>query len=91
MVVEAQCGPNWLAVKVTLMMQFAPAARFDPHVLFWLKSAALVPVNAMVLITTCEVPVLVTVSGSHRVRAPTNCGAKLRLGGERVRVSAPAG
>jgi hypothetical protein len=44
---EALRGPAWLGVKVTLMAQFAPAARLDPHVLLWLKSAALVPVNAM--------------------------------------------
>jgi hypothetical protein len=87
MVIEAVRGPNWLAVRVTLMVQFAPAARLEPHELLWLKSVALVPVTAMRLIITAEVPVLVTVSACAPLRVSTNCGAKLRLAGERVRVS----
>ena len=56
-VTDALRGPNWLGVKVTLMVQFAPAARLDPHVLLlWLKSAALAPVSAMLLTTTADYP-----------------------------------
>jgi len=32
----ALLGPNWLGVTVTLIGQFSPAAKFDPHVLVWL-------------------------------------------------------
>src|SRR5712692_4744723 len=86
-VIEALRGPNWPGVKVTLMVQFAPAARLEPHVLLWLKSVALVPVSAMLLMTTAEAPVLVTVSACAPLRAPISCGAKLRPEGVRVRVS----
>jgi hypothetical protein len=86
-VIEALRGPNWLGVKVTLMVQFAPAATFESHVLLWVKSAALFPVSAMLLITTAEVPVLVTVSCCALLTVPTSCRPKLRLEGARVRVS----
>src|SRR5712692_9350703 len=86
-VIAALRGPNSLGVKVTLIVQFAPAAMLAPHVLFWLKSAALVSVSAMLLITTAEVPVLLSVSACAPLTAPISCGVKLRLGGARVRVS----
>jgi hypothetical protein len=31
--INALRGPNWLGVKVTVKVQFAPGARLDPHVL----------------------------------------------------------
>jgi hypothetical protein len=86
-VIEALRGPKWLGVKVTLMVQFAPAARLDPHELFWLKSVALLPESATLAIVTADVPVLVTVSVCAPLTLPVSCGAKLRLAGERVRVS----
>lgn len=86
-VVEALLGPNWPGVTLTLMTQFAPAARLDPQLLFSLKSAALVPASATPLMRTGMLPVLVTVSGCTAEGVPTNCGAKLKLGAERVRVS----
>jgi hypothetical protein len=70
------------------MVQFAPAARLDPHVLLWLKSPALAPVNAMLLITTSELQVLVSISGCAPPIVPINCGAaKFKLVAEKVRVS----
>src|SRR5216683_8416146 len=51
-VMEAPLGPGWLGVKVTVIMQFVPAARLEPHVLLWLKS----PPAATLLITTGELP-----------------------------------
>ena len=86
-VIDALRGPTWLAVKVTVKVQFAPAARLEPHVLVWLKSVALVPVSAMLLIATAKAPVLVTVSVCEVLEVPMSCGAKLRLAGERVSVS----
>src|ERR1700687_3702378 len=59
-VIEAPLGPIWLGVTLTLMTQFAPAARLDPQVWFWLKSAALVPASATLLMRTGMLPVLVT-------------------------------
>jgi hypothetical protein len=37
-VMEAPLGPGWLGVKVTMIVQFTPAARLEPHVWLWLKS-----------------------------------------------------
>jgi hypothetical protein len=34
--IEAMLGPGWLGVRVTLIAQFAPAARIDPQVFVWL-------------------------------------------------------
>src|ERR1039458_9363873 len=85
--IAALLGPNWPGVTLTLMTQLAPAARLDPQLLVSLKSATLVPASATPLMRTGTLPVLVTVSDCTAERVPTNCGAKLRLGGERVRVS----
>jgi hypothetical protein len=71
-VIEALLGPNWPGVTLTLITQFAPAARLDPQFLFWLKSAALVPASATPLMRTGMLPVLVTVSG-------IGCGGQFTL------------
>jgi len=60
---------------MVVMAQFAPAAMLVPQVLFWLKSEALFPFSAMLLITTAAVPVFVTVSGCAPLTVPTSCGA----------------
>jgi hypothetical protein len=78
------CGPNWLGVKVTLIVQFAPAARLDPHVLLWLNS----PLVATPLITTGELPALVSVAVCAVLAVPTDSGLKLKaVAGEKLRVS----
>jgi hypothetical protein len=86
MVIAALRGPNWLGVNITFKVQFAPAAMLDPQVLFWPNSVALIPVIAMLLITTAEAPVLVITSACAPLVVPTSC-VKLRLPGERVSVS----
>ena len=86
-VIEAVLWPNWLGVKVTLIVHAAPAARLDPHELFWLKSAALVPESETLAIATADVPVLERVSAWAPLADPISCGPKLRPDGERVRVS----
>ena len=58
MVIEATRGPAWLGVKVTVITQLAPGDRLDPQVLLWLKSAALLPMDATPLIATARLPVL---------------------------------
>lgn len=75
MVIDALRGPTWVGVKPTVKAQFAPAARLELQVVVWLKSAALVPVNAMLLITTAEVPVFVTVSAWALNASRWNSGA----------------
>jgi len=46
-------------VKVTLMVQLAPAASAMPQLLVWAKSAALVPKTATLLMFKGALPVLV--------------------------------
>lgn len=43
--------------KFTLMLQLAPAARLVPQVVVLAKSAALIPVNAMVIMLIATFPV----------------------------------
>jgi len=47
--------------NVTLIVQLAPAAKLDPHVVVREKSPALVPVTVMLLIVMLEFPVFVRV------------------------------
>jgi len=49
-------------VKVTLMVQLAPAATLDPQLLVWAKSLALVPKTAMLEMLRAELPELVRVT-----------------------------
>ena len=54
--------PVALGVKVTLMVQVPATARLLGQVLVWAKSAALLPVSAMLLMFKAAVPVLVSVT-----------------------------
>jgi hypothetical protein len=68
-------GPNWLGVKVTLIVQFAAGATLVPHVFCWPKSellVPLVPVAAMLVIPTGELPVLVRVAACVALVFPTS-------------------
>jgi hypothetical protein len=86
-VMEALRGPIRLGVKVTPIVQFAPAARLERQVPLWLKSVTLVPAIATPLITSSEPPVLVSVSVWLLLAVPTNCTPKSRIEGVRVRLS----
>ena len=46
-------------VKVTLMVQLAPAATLDPQLLVWAKSSALAPETAMLVMLKATLPELV--------------------------------
>jgi len=59
---DADRAPAAVGLKVTLTVQFAPAARLAPHVLFCAKSEALAPVRPMLLIVNGAVPVLDSVT-----------------------------
>src|SRR5580704_3763019 len=59
-----------VGVKVTLMVQLAPAARVplgEPQVFVCEKSEAFVPVNEMVMVVRDPVPLLVKVTGCERL------------------------
>ena len=49
-------------VKVTLMVQLAPAASELPQLLVWAKSLALVPKTAMLVMLKAELPELLRVT-----------------------------
>jgi hypothetical protein len=59
-------------VKVTEIVQSAPAATELPHVLVWAKSAAPVPVIAMLVIASAALPVLVNVAVCAALVVPLN-------------------
>jgi len=64
MVTLAVRFPVTEGVKVTLMVQLAPAAKFAElagHVLLWLKSPLLAPEMAMLEIVSGALPVFVSV------------------------------
>jgi hypothetical protein len=54
--------PLAAGVKVTLIVQLAPAATLAPQLLVWAKSLALVPVSAMLEMLKAEFPVLFIVT-----------------------------
>lgn len=59
-------------VKVTLMVQLAPAATEVPQLLVWAKSPALVPETAMLLTLKAALPELVRVTDCVELVAPTD-------------------
>jgi hypothetical protein len=62
MLTEAARLPLAAGVKVTLMVQFPPAATELPQVLVWAKSPALVPVTARLAMLKPAFPVLLKVT-----------------------------
>jgi hypothetical protein len=87
MVIEARRGPIKPGVNVTLIVQFVPGVRLEQEVLLLLKSVALVPAIATLLITRSRLPVLVSVSECVALVVPTSCALKSRPEGVRVRLS----
>jgi hypothetical protein len=62
--------------KVTLMLQFAPAARVAPQVVVLAKSAAFVPVKPMVVMLMLEFPVFDRVTARALLVVFNNCTPK---------------
>jgi hypothetical protein len=58
---EADRAPVTCGVNVIEIVQLLPAATLVPQVLVWLKSAAFVPVNAILVMDTAAVPMLESV------------------------------
>jgi hypothetical protein len=58
---DAERAPAAWGVNLIEIEQLAPAATLVPHVFFWLKSAALFPVNAILLMDKAAVPMLESV------------------------------
>ena len=60
---EALREPVAVGLNVTLIVQLAPAARLEPQLFVCEKFEEFVPANAMLLIVSAPVPVLVNVTG----------------------------
>src|SRR6516225_2557195 len=73
-------------LKVTRMMQLAPAANELAHPGYCAKSAASVPVIAMPVTVKVVIPTLVRVTIWAGLVVPTSTGAKYRLVGESLAV-----
>jgi hypothetical protein len=73
--------------KVTLMVQFAPAARVDGEtgqVLVWMKSLGSVPVMLMLVIVSAVLPLLVRVIVWGELLVPCATSPNDRLAGDSV-------
>jgi hypothetical protein len=58
----ADRDPEAEGANVTLTVQLAPAARVEPQLVVWLKSAALVPVSEIEMPVNEVVPMFVSVT-----------------------------
>jgi len=80
--------PEALGLKMTLIVQLAPAAKLFPQSLDWEKSPALVPVNARLVMSSEPLPELLKVTDWGELAAPTFCLGTVKAAGERVGVAA---
>jgi hypothetical protein len=76
--------PVLAGVKVTVMVQLAPAVTLVPHVLLWANSLALVPAIETPLMLTVSVPLFDRVNRAAGLALPVACPAKLTLEPDRV-------
>ena len=81
MLMEADRVPASAGVKVTEIVQFAPAATPLPHVLVWLKSDGLVPVTPMLVIERSAVPAFETMIVWAALVVPSFCFANVSVEG----------
>ena len=81
-------APSWVGVKVTLIMQFFPAASVLPQG-FVLVAAAKSPLIAMLLMFSVELPVFATVTLLAVVVVPTTVLANTSEVGVRVTAGPP--
>ena len=76
--------PVAAGLKVTLIAQLAAAARLEPQLLVWVKSPALAPETAMLVMLKAALPELVRVIFCTPLVVPTAWPAKLRLVADRL-------
>ena len=79
MLIEAVRLPLAEGVKVTLIVQFPPAATELPHVLLWAKSLALAPVIRKLVMVNVALPLFVRVTvcavlAAHRLAPKRKAG-----------------
>jgi len=74
--------PVAVGVRVTLIVQLAPAARLAPHVFVTPKSEEFVPVTLMLEMARLTLPVFERVTVCAALGVPTCCPVNVRLPGE---------
>ena len=84
MVIVAVSAPDAAGAKCPWIEQLTPTARLDPQVLPNTNEDASVPVTAMLVIVTAEVPVSVTVTACDPLAMPTSTEPYERLAAESV-------
>ena len=80
--------PEADGVKVTLIVQLAPAATVAPQLLDWVKSLAFDPIMTMLETVRVTLPELVNVIDCAALAVPTGRLPKLRLEGETLAADA---
>jgi len=90
MVSEASSCPICAGVKTTPIVQLAPAAKVELHVVFSVNSELFVPLTATPEIVMGERIAFVTVTVSCVPDVASNCAPKTNGEGERVRLSPPS-
>jgi hypothetical protein len=88
MVMAATRVPGAVDLKVTLIVQLAPAATLDPQLLVWAKSLALTPETATLVTPKAALPVLLTVIAWAALVTPMDWLPKVRLDGETLATAA---
>lgn len=76
--------PPAVGVKVTLIVQLAPAAKVEPQVVVRAKSPAFVPVKEVTIEVRLVVPMLLRVTTWAELVVPATWLPKVRLPGARV-------
>jgi hypothetical protein len=71
-VTAALRAPVAVGVKVTLILQLAPATTLVPQVFVWLKSPLFVPVIVMLVMVSAAVPVFESVTACAALFVLTN-------------------
>ena len=77
--------PATVGLKVTSMLQEAPTATLEPHVLVWEKG----PLTAMLEMVSVEVPVFSSVTAWALLLTPTAWEANVKEVGERLAAGPP--
>ena len=86
----AERAPEAAGVNVALIEQCAVAARDAPQVFVRAKSAAFVPVAAMLVMVSALLPLFVSVTACAALAEPTTCWLNVKLAAESVAVGASA-
>lgn len=87
---DAERVPDAAGANLTLIVQSALAASDEPQLFVTEKSAAFVPVAAMLVIASALLPPFESVTACAELVAPTICGVNVKAEADSVAVGASA-